>query len=304
MEPNPAHSSSQPLARAVMPLWRPGAMPAQPVWRERWIGAGLWLVTLGVISVFAWLLGDLLHHGAAALSFDFLVQPPLNAGRAGGISTVLVGTLLLVGVAIGTAVPIGLGTAILLAETTNVEASFGRVVRRSLDVLAGIPSIVFGLFGFAFFGPVFGWSILSGGLTLACMILPVLIRSTEESLRAVPAPLRQGAAALGLSQPTIVWHLTLPVAAPGITAGLVLGIGRASAETAALLFTAGAAIRMPTSLLDSSRSLSYHIYLLAIEVPGGQPRAYAAAVVLVGLLLLINGVAALLMRHVQQRLRP
>jgi phosphate transport system permease protein len=136
------------------------------------------------------------------------------------------------------------------------------------------------------------------------MILPVLIRSSEESLRAVPAPLRQGAAALGLSQPTIVWHLTLPVAAPGITAGLVLGIGRALAETAALLFTAGAAIRMPTSLLDSSRSLSYHIYLLAIEVPGGQTRAYAAAVVLVGLLLLINGVAVLLMRRVQQRLLP
>ena len=265
-------------------------------WIERGMVCGLWSIALGVIGVFTWMLSDLIAHGITALSWEFVRQPSLQAGRAGGVSTILIGTCLIVGVAIGTALPIGLGTAILLAERTHAVTSFGRVVRRSLDVLAGIPSIVFGLFGLAFFGPIFGWSILSGGLTLACMILPVLIRSTEESLRAVPAPLRQGAVALGLSQPTILWHVTLPVAAPGITAGLVLSIGRALAETAALLFTAGAAVRMPTSLLDSSRSLSYHIYLLAIEVPGGQPRAYAAAVVLIGLLLVINGVAVVLIR--------
>jgi phosphate transport system permease protein len=291
-------------APTLPPLVLPASSSTRPQWAERGIVCGLCGIALTVIGIFVWILGDLVYHGASVLSLDFLVQSPLQAGRAGGISTVLVGTSLIVGVAIGTALPIGLGTAILLAESSHATTSFGRVVRRSLDVLAGIPSIVFGLFGLAFFGPVFGWSILSGGLTLACMILPVLIRSTEESLRAVPAPLRQGAAALGLSQPTILWHLTLPVAAPGITAGLVLSIGRALAETAALLFTAGAAVRMPTSLFDSSRSLSYHIYLLAIEVPGGQPRAYAVAVVLIGLLLVINGVAVVLMRNVQQRVLP
>jgi len=290
------------------PIMRPGlrhiaAHPAS-VWPERYLTGGLWLVALGVIGVFAWILGDLLYHGATALSLDFVLRPPLQAGRAGGISTVIIGTFLIVGVALGSAVPISIGTAILLAEASNAETSFGRVVRRSLDVLAGVPSIVFGLFGLAFFGHFFGWSILSGGLTLACMILPVLIRSTEESLRAVPASLRYGAAALGLSPRAVLWHLTLPAATPGITAGLVLSVGRALAETAALLFTAGAATRMPTSLLDSARSLSYHIYLLAIEVPGGQNRAYASAVVLVGMLLLLNGIAVLLTRRFQRRLMP
>jgi len=281
-------------------------MTAHPasVWPERSVAGGLWLVAVGVMGVFVWILGDLLYHGAAALSLDFVLRPPLQAGRAGGISTVIIGTLLIVGVALGSAVPISLGTAILLAEASDAETSFGRVVRRSLDVLASIPSIVFGLFGLAFFGRFFGWSILSGGLTLACMILPVLIRSTEESVRAVPASLRHGAAALGLSPQAVLWHLTLPAATPGILAGLVLSVGRALAETAALLFTAGAAIRMPTSLFDSARSLSYHIYLLAIEVPGGQQRAYASAVILVGLLVLLNGVAVLLARRFQQRLLP
>jgi ABC-type phosphate transport system permease subunit len=135
-----------------------------------------------------------------------------------------------------------------------------RWVRRSLELLAGVPSIVCGLFGLAFFGEYlgWGWSILSGGMTLACMILPLLIRSAEESLRAVPQSLRHGAAALGLSKRAELWHLTLPAAVPGITAGLVLSIGRALAETAALLFTAGSAIRMPESWFDSARALSYH----------------------------------------------
>ena len=118
----------------------------------------------------------------------------------------------------------------------------------------------------------------------------------------MPRTLRQGAAALGLSKFAELWHLTVPSAAPGITAGLVLSIGRALAETAALLFTAGAALRMPESVFDSARALSYHIYLLAIEVPGGQDRAYAAAIVLVGLLIAINGAAVLLTRRFKQRL--
>jgi phosphate transport system permease protein len=198
---------------------------------------------------------------------------------------------------------VGLGTAVWLAELSTADPAFAGVVRRSLDILAGVPSIVFGLFGLAFFGQFlgWGWSILSGGLTLACMILPVLVRSTEESLRAVPQSLRQGAAALGLSRRTALWQLTLPAAAPGIAAGLMLSLGRALAETAALLFTAGAATRMPTSLFDSARSLSYHIYLLAIEVPGGQARAYASAVVLVALGLTLNGCAAIVVKRWQRR---
>jgi phosphate transport system permease protein len=266
----------------------------------------VWVVALGVIGIFVWIVGDVFCRGVQHLSFDFLVHPPQHAGRSGGISTILVGTLYILGVAFGTALPIGLGAAILLAEFSSTTEACTRWVRRSLDLLAGVPSIIFGLFGLAFFGEYlgWGWSILSGGMTLACMILPLLIRSAEESLRAVPQGLRHGAAALGLSKRAAVWHLTLPAAAPGITAGVVLSIGRALAETAALLFTAGSAIRMPDSWFDSARALSYHIYLLAVEVPGGQGRAYASAVVLVMLLLMINGLAMVLMRQVQRRLTP
>jgi phosphate transport system permease protein len=156
-----------------------------------------------------------------------------------------------------------------------------------------VPTIVFGLFGMAFFCETLrlGWSILAGGLTLACMILPTLICSAEEALLAVPKTLREAAAALALPRTTTLRTLILPAAMPGITAGVLLGIGRAAAETAAVMFTAGAAIRMPDSLFASARSLSYHVYLLAIEVPGGQSRAYASGAVLVSLLLGINLVA-------------
>jgi phosphate transport system permease protein len=274
----------------------------EPAWRERLVAGGLWAVALAVIAIFAWIVGDLLVHGAMQITPAFLLQPPRQAGRAGGISTVLIGTLYIVGVALGSALPVGLGTAVWLAELSTADTAFARVVRRSLDILAGVPSIVFGLFGLAFFGQFlgWGWSILSGGLTLACMILPVLVRSTEESLRAVPQSLCQGAAALGLSRRAELWQLTLPAAATGIAAGLMLSLGRALAETAALLFTAGTATRMPTSLLDSARSLSYHIYLLAIEIPGGQARAYASAVVLVTLGLTLNGCAALVVKRWQR----
>jgi phosphate transport system permease protein len=171
-------------------------------------------------------------------------------------------------------------------------------VRRSLDVLAGVPSIVFGLFGNAFFAITlgFGYSILSGGLTLACMVLPILIRTSEQAIRAVPAEYRYAAAALGMKRATILFRVVLPVATPALAAGVVLSIGRALAETAALIFTSGYVARSPESLFDSGRSLSVHIYDLAMNVPGGGSRAYATACVLVSLLLMINIATARLLR--------
>jgi phosphate transport system permease protein len=172
-----------------------------------------------------------------------------------------------------------------------------------LDILAGVPSIVFGLFGNVFFCKVLGlgFSILSGGLTLACMVLPILIRSTEEGFRAVPNEYRLGAAALGFSRTTTLFKLLLPAAVPGLVVGLVLGIGRAIAETAALLFTSGYVDRMPESLLDSGRSLSIHIYDLSMNVSGGDKNAYASALVLLLLILLINGTAAWIAENWLQR---
>ncbi len=277
---------------------------ASGVGRDRLAAACVWLAAGSVTAVFLWILGDLLRHGAGQLSWSFLVEAPSSAGRAGGIGPILVSTGWILAVCLAISLPLGLGTAVLLAEITSPRTmlrsppfamTFGHFVRRSLDVLAGVPSIVFGLFGNAFFCIYLGlgFSILSGGLTLACMVLPILIRSTEEGLRAVPREYRLGGAALGLSRVCILWHLLLPAATPGLVVGVVLGFGRAIAETAALIFTSGYVDRMPESIHDSGRALSIHIYDLGVNVPGGEANAYATALVLVAILLLTNSAASL-----------
>jgi len=254
----------------------------------------VWTNAALVTGIFLWILSDILWHGLGHFSWAFLTTAPENAGREGGIAPILVSTLLIMLVCMGVSLPIGVGTAVLLAEFTPADSLFGGLVRRSLDVLAGIPSIVFGLFGNVFFCKILGlgFSILSGGLTLACMVLPILIRSTEEGFRAVSNEYRLGGAALGFSRMATLWNLLLPAAVPGLVVGLVLGIGRAIAETAALIFTSGYVDRMPTSLLDSGRALSIHIYDLSLNISGGDANAYTSALVLLLLLLLINNTAA------------
>ena len=243
-----------------------------------------------VTALFTWIVIDLARRGAANLSWSFLTTPPADAGRAGGIAPILISTTLILTVCMAACVPVGLGTAVLLAEFVPTQSKFAALVRYSLDVLAGVPSIVFGLFGNAFFCVYLGmgFSILSGGLTLACMALPIFIRAAEQGLRAVPHYDRLAAAALGFSKTRSLFRVLLPAAAPGLVVGLALGVGRAIAETAALLFTSGYVDRTPTSLMDSGRALSIHIYDLAMNVPGGEPNAFASAIVLVAALLLIN----------------
>jgi len=259
-------------------------------WSDRVMCLLVWGIALVIVGLFAWIVADLVRHGVEHLSWQFLTEPSHDAGRAGGIGPILVSTLLILMVCLAVSVPIGLGTAILLAEFARGDGWLSRAIRRSLDVLAGVPSIVFGLFGNALFSIYLGmgFSILSGGLTLACMVLPLLIRSTEQGLLAVPEDYRRAGAALGLSRSAMLWRILLPAATPGLIVGLVLSTSRALAETAALLFTSGYVDRMPESLLDSGRSLSIHIYDLAMNVPGGEGRAYATALVLLGLLVTIN----------------
>ncbi len=272
-------------------------------WPDRIADAAMWSVALLVIVVFAWIVGDLLNHGLPHLSWAFLTEVPSDAGRAGGIAPILVSTLLILGVCLSASIPIGVGTAILLAEFSPRGGWFGPLVRRLLDILAGVPSIVFGLFGNAFFSLYLGmgFSILSGGLTLACMVLPILIRSSEAGLRSVPDDYRKAGAALGISQAAVIWRVVLPAATPGVLVGLILGIGRALAETAALLFTSGYVDRMPGSLMDSGRALSVHIYDLAMNVPGGAGAAYASALVLIALLVAINLITSWLAERWLQR---
>jgi len=244
---------------------------------------------------FVAIVGNIFFNGFFDL--NFLINSPESSGRSGGISTILVSTVLILTVCLFTSVPLGLATAIFLAELTSKKNLLGKMIRQSLDVLAGIPSIVFGLFGNVFFCKILnlGFSILSGGLTLACMVLPILIRTTEEGLRLAPKDYRVSAAALSLSKITVLKHLLLPAAAPSILVGLILGIGRALSETAALIFTSGYVDRMPESLMDSGRALAVHIYDLSMNISGGDRNAYKSALVLLGLVLIINSLASSIM---------
>lgn len=264
-----------------------------PRWHTRVLGVAAWMAAAVVAAVFCWLLLDILMRGLGGVSLEFLLESPRNAGREGGIVPLLVSTLLLLGVAIITAVPLALGAAIWLNEFVRQRQILASRVRFCLDMLAGMPSIVIGLFGNAFFSIYLGlgFSILSGGLTLACMVLPIMIRTTESGLAAVPDSWRLGAAALGLTRAAALRHVLLPAAAPALVTGLILGVGRAMAETAALVFTSGYVDRMPGSLLDSGRSLAVHIYDLSMNVTGGDHAAYATALVLVCMLILINAAA-------------
>mgnify|MGYP006424026367 CR=1 FL=1 len=265
---------------------------------DRWAFALLTLAAgLGVILPLAWLMLALLHNGWAGLDWAFLVEPPLQSGRAGGIGPLLVSTALILTVCLAAVIPIGLGTALYLSEFVPAGSRLADWLGYSLDVLAGVPSIVFALFGYQFFAISLGlgFSILAGGLTLACMSLPLMVRTSEQALRAIEPALRRAGHALALSHPGMLRRVIIPAAAPGIAAAIILSIGRALAETAVLLFTAGYVMRMPGSLLDSGRALSVHIYDLAMNVPGGMSQAATTALVLVTAIIIINiGVRRLL----------
>ena len=268
--------------------------------KEQIVTAGVWTSAVLIVGLLGWILADIFLRGLSDISLSYLWSDIEDAGRSGGILPIIVSTLAILMVTLVTSIPLSLATAIALTEHTRDLSRGGRLVRRSLDVLAAVPSIVFGLFGNAFFCIALGmgYSIWSGGLTLACMALPIMIRTTEQAIRAVPNEFGYASAALGVSRSTTIFRIVLPAAAPGLAAGLVLGIGRALAETAALIFTSGYVTRMPESLSDSGRSLSVHVYDLAMNVAGGNARSCAAATVLVTLLLLLNMIAVLLTKYV------
>ena len=260
---------------------------------DRLFTLAIYTATLIVAAGFIWVLTDVFIKGAGHLSLSFLLSEPSDAGRTGGIMPILLSTLWILAVALLAAVPLGLCVAIWLSEFTQTETWLAQQVRFALDVLAGVPSIVYGLFGNAFFSIYMGLglSIISGGLTLACMILPIFIRTTERGLSSITDDWRKGAAALGMTRACSVWHIILPAASPAITTGLILGIGRATSETAALIFTSGYVDRVPESLFDSGRSLAVHIYDLSMNIPGGDPAAYGSALVLIILIITLNTLA-------------
>jgi len=263
-------------------------MRLAPKYTQRLAIALLGGATLLTLLVLIFIIAFVLQKGLPAVTWEFLSRPPRDMGRAGGIFPVIVGTLLLPLLAIAIALPLGVGTAVYLTEYTR-ETRLTRVIRFGTDCLAGIPSIIFGLFGFIFFVVMlgFGWSILSGGLTLALMILPTIIRTTEEAIRAVPNTYREVSFSLGATRWETVLHVVLPNALPGIVTGVMLSIGRSIGETAAVIFTAGSALRIPTSVFDSVRTMAVHFYLLAREGISNE-NAYGTAAVLILAVLLVN----------------
>ena len=248
----------------------------------------IWAAALLVIVILLAIILYILVKGIPELSWQFLTEIPRNMGRSGGISSTIVGTLMVTAVAILVATPFGVGTAIYLTEYTH-ESRVTRIIRFSAESLSGIPSIVYGLFGFIFFVMYLniGWSVLSGGLTMAVMILPTIIRTSEEALRTVPSLYRGVSYSLGGTKWQTITRAIAPSALPGIAIGIILSIGRCVAETAAVILTAGSALRMPASVFSPTRTMAVHFYIMAREGISME-KAYGTAALLIILILLIN----------------
>lgn len=215
----------------------------------------------------------------------------------GSVTPALISTLIIVVLTLIIAVPIGIFSAIYLVEYAKKGNKLVKIVRVTTETLSGIPSIVYGLFGAIFFNIYlgFGYSILGGSLTLAIMVLPLIMRTTEEALLSVSDSFREGSFGLGAGKLRTVFKIVLPAAMPGILAGVILAIGRIVGETAALIYTAGTVTRIPTSIMDSGRTLSVHLWQLLSEGLEME-KGYATAVILLVLVILINSMSALVAR--------
>lgn len=206
-----------------------------------------------------------------------------------------INTLFMTVLSLGVAVPVGIGAAVYLTEYASRGNRFVKMVRLTAETLSGVPSIVYGLFGSLFFVKYLGWnlSLLSGSLTLSIMILPLMIRTTEEALKSVPDSYREGSFGLGAGKMRTVFRIVLPCAVPGILSGVILGVGRIVGESAALIFTAGTVAEVATNLFASARTLSVHMYALSGEGLYLN-QAYGTAVVLLVVVIVINGLSGVI----------
>lgn len=248
----------------------------------------LWGVGLLAIVILIIIIGYILYNGLPQFSLEFIFGNPVGSGESGGIWPMIVSTFYVTFIALIVATPLGVLAAIWLAEYAG-ESTLVKAIRFAAETLASIPSIVFGLFGLTFF-VVFlqmGFSVLSGGLTLALMAIPTILRTAEVSIEAVPQSYKEGSLALGASKWQTIYRVVIPAAIPGITTGIILGMARAIEETAAILYTVGAALAIPMSIWDPARPLPLHLYILATEGVS-LPNAYGTAAVLVLIILIIT----------------
>jgi len=262
-----------------------------------------------VVAVLFVILGFIAIKGIRVISWEFLTAMPDQGMTQGGILPAIVGTACLMVGSMIFAFPIGVLSGIYINEFLK-DSYFKRFIRMMTDNLAGIPSIVFGLFGMALFVNYleFGDSIIAGSLTLGLLVLPVVIRTTEEALKSVEDSLRVGSLALGATKLQTIRRVVLPVAFPNIITGLILSIGRVSGETAPILFTVAAYFlpRLPNSIFDQVMALPYHLYVITTsgtDIEESRPMAYGTALVLIFIVLMINIAASALRKYLGKKVK-
>lgn len=265
-----------------------------------WIFRILGLIVVGILF---WIMGFIVYNGIGVISWDFLSKAPTDGMTGGGIFPAIVGTFCLVAGSMVVAFPVGIMSAIYTTEYAG-NGKIVRFIRVMTNNLGGIPSIIFGLFGMALFVNSLGWgdSIIAGSFTLGLLVLPLVIRTTEEALKAIPDSFRTGSLALGATKLQTIGRVVLPMAFPNIITGLILSIGRVSGETAPILFTVAAYFlpKLPSGIFDQVMALPYHLYVIATsgtDLEATRPIAYGTALVLITVVLLMNLLASVLRRY-------
>ncbi len=265
------------------------------------------LLSFGILGILVWILGFIIYNGIQVISWEFISSYPKEGMTEGGIFPAIIGTIYLVIGSMLFAVPLGIMSAIYISEYASNQ-TWVKFIRIMTNNLASIPSIVFGLFGMALFVHTFGFgdSILAGSLTLGILIIPIVIRTTEEALKAVPESYRLGSFALGASKLQTIKNVIFPIAFPNIMTGLILSVGRVSGETAPILFTVAAYFlpKLPQSIFDQAMALPYHLYVIATsgtDIEASKPIAYGTAFVLISIVLIINLLAGWIRRYFEKQ---
>ena len=270
----------------------------------------LWLTGIIAVLIMAFVVGYIMVQGLPGINLEFFTTSPRGGlSGDGGIWSTVVTTFYMIVVTLGFATPLGVGAAIYLTEySANAESIFVRklvsLARFGVETLAGVPSIIFGLFGYALFVSALnlGFSIMSASLAGACLIIPVIIRTTEEALKSVPVSYREGSLSLGATRWETIWKVILPAAFPGISIGILLSAGRIVSETAIFFVTLGGSYRVPHSLMSGGRTMALHVYYLAMETRAFD-KAMSTAAVLVGLIVLMNLVINIVTNRISAKTR-
>ncbi|MFA5619277.1 MAG: phosphate ABC transporter permease PstA [Weeksellaceae bacterium] len=267
------------------------------------------LFSFFIVGILISILGFIVINGISVISWEFLTESPTDGMTSGGIFPAIVGTFYLVIGSLIFAVPLGVMSAIYTTEYAG-NGFIVRFIRMMTNNLASVPSIVFGLFGMALFVNKleFGDSILAGSLTLGLLTLPLIIRTSEEALKAVPDSYRSGSLALGASKLQTIRKVVLPSALPNILTGVILSIGRVSGETAPILFTVAAYFlpNLPQSIFDQAMALPYHLYVLATsgtDLEASRPMAYGTALVLIAIVLIFNLMATFMRQRLNKKFK-